>query len=56
MADQKPRVPSMDDKDTPSPPVRTVAQYEADKRLGWNAPPWPTDEQRGLAIVKVDEK
>lgn len=47
----KPRVPSMDDKDTPSPPGRTVAQYEADKRLGVNGPPYPTDKERGLALI-----
>ena len=26
--------PSMDDKDTPSPPLRTTEQYEADKAAG----------------------
>lgn len=29
-------VPSMDDKDTPSPPTRTQAQYDADKAAGIN--------------------
>ena len=30
------RIPSMDDKDTPSPPRRTTAQYEADVAKGIN--------------------
>lgn len=30
----KPRTPSMDDKATPSPPVRTTEQYEKDKAAG----------------------
>lgn len=29
-----PRPPSMDQKDTPSPPTRTQAQYDADKAAG----------------------
>lgn len=32
----KTRPPSMDDKDTPSPPVLTHAQYEANKAAGIN--------------------
>lgn len=30
------KTPSMDDKDTPSPPGRTTEQYEADKETGWH--------------------
>ena len=44
------RTPSMDDKATPSPPTREVWQYEADKLLGVNAPPWPSDDQRRAAL------
>lgn len=48
--------PSMDpDRITgaklPSPPTREVWQFEADKLLGFNGPPWPTDEQRRAALV-----
>lgn len=28
--------PSMDDKETPSPPLRTTEKYEADKEAGIN--------------------
>lgn len=30
------RTPSMDEKDTPSPPCRTIEQYNADKAAGIN--------------------
>lgn len=43
-------VPSLDDKDTPSPPERTNAQYEWDKAHGINGPPYPT-RRRGLELV-----
>lgn len=33
MSDKAP-TPSMDDKDTPSPPVRTTEQYDADAKAG----------------------
>jgi hypothetical protein len=46
------RTPSMDDKDTPSPPTRTVWQYEADKRLGVNGPPYPSDERRAEVLER----
>jgi len=33
---EKPQTPSMDDKDTPSPPTRTHAEYEEDRAAGIN--------------------
>jgi hypothetical protein len=45
--------PSMDNKDVPSPPQRQNWQYQADKLLGHNAPPWPSDEERRMALVKA---
>lgn len=45
--------PSMDDKKTPSPAQRQVWEYEADKLLGVQTPPWPTDKQRREALVKA---
>jgi hypothetical protein len=40
--------PSMDDKHIPSPPTRTVEQYEADKERGINPVGKPTDK-KGIA-------
>ncbi len=37
--EEKPRTPSMDEKHIPSPPGRTVEQYEADKAKGINSRP-----------------
>jgi hypothetical protein len=34
MTDEKTPTPSMDDKDTPSPPVRTTEQWHADQAAG----------------------
>lgn len=45
--------PSMDDKATPSPPERQVWQYEADKLLGHNSRPWPSDAERIAALVNA---
>src|SRR5262245_20322820 len=45
--------PSMDDKKTPSPPDRQDWQYQADKILGFNSRPWPTDEQRRQALISA---
>lgn len=36
MTKEKPRTPHMDDKHIPSPPTRTVEQYEEDKKKGIN--------------------
>jgi hypothetical protein len=36
--DDQTRTPSMDDKATPSPPLRDLEQYEADKVAGINPP------------------
>jgi hypothetical protein len=41
----------MDDKATPSLPTREVWQFEADKLLGVNAPPWPSDIERVEALT-----
>lgn len=37
------KTPSMDDKDTPSPPIRTNEEYEADKRAGIERVGKPSD-------------
>lgn len=39
------KTPSMDDKDTPSPPTRTNDQYEADKEKGIQPVGNPTDKK-----------
>lgn len=39
------KTPSMDDKDTPSPPTRTVEQYMADKEKGINPIGHPLDKK-----------
>ena len=39
------KVPSMDDKDTPSPPIRTTNQYEADREAGINPIGYPESKK-----------
>lgn len=42
---EAPKTPSMDDKDTPSPPTRTVEQYVDDKEKGINPIGHPVDKK-----------
>jgi hypothetical protein len=40
----------MDAKDPPSPPTRTVEEYEADKAAGINSPPYPPRSTRRIFV------
>lgn len=44
MTEEK-KTPSMDDKNTPSPPTRTTEQYEADKEAGVQPVGFPIDKK-----------
>jgi hypothetical protein len=54
---EQPRTPSMDDKETPSPPSITLEQYEANKAAGvipWHEPP-EYGEKRHKGARHADE-